>query len=50
MQVFELGKLLVHYKMMNQPGKKGVKTQSTTVTTLMEYLKTHRAVLVTGAV
>ena len=48
LQVYELGKLLVHYKMMKQPGKRGARTQSTTITTLVDYLQTHSAELVGG--
>jgi hypothetical protein len=46
LQVSELGKMLVHYKMMKQPGRKGAWTQSTTKSKLLEYLKLHSAVLV----
>ena len=47
--ISELGKLLVHYKMMRQPGRKGVWTQSTTKSKLVEYLKFHSAVLVNAS-
>jgi hypothetical protein len=47
--IFELGKMLVHYKSMKQPGQKGVWTQSTTKSKLVEYLKFHSAVLVTAS-
>ena len=46
MLISELGKMLVHYKSMKQPGQKGVWTQSTTKNKLVEYLKFHSAVLV----
>ena len=49
LQVYELGKMLVHYKIMKEPGKRGARTQSTTIVTLVEYLKSHSAVLVNGA-
>ncbi len=48
-QIAELGKMLVHYKMMKQPGRKGVWTQSTTKSKLVEYLKFHSAVLVNAS-
>ena len=47
--ISELGKMLVHYKSMKQPGQKGVWTQSTTKSKLVEYLKFHSAVLVTAS-
>ena len=47
--IFELGKMLVHYKSMKQPGQKGVWTQSTTKSKLVEYLKFHSAVLVNAS-
>jgi len=47
--IFELGKMLVHYKSMKQPGRKGVCTQSTTKSKLVEYLKFHSAVLVNAS-
>ncbi len=48
LQVSELGKMLVHYKMMRQPGQRAVLTQSTTQIKLAEYLKCHKAVLVSA--
>ena len=47
--IFELGKMLVHYKSMKQPGQRGVWTQSTTKNKLVEYLKLHSAVLVNAS-
>jgi hypothetical protein len=47
--ISELGKILVHYKSMKQPGQKGVWTQSTTKSKLVEYLKFHSAVLVNAS-
>ena len=47
--ISELGKILVHYKSMKQPGQKGVWTQSTTKNKLVEYLKFHSAVLVNAS-
>jgi hypothetical protein len=48
-QISELGKMLVHYKIMKQPGRKGGWTQSTTISKLVEYLKFHSAVLVNAS-
>lgn len=47
--IAQLGKMLVHYKSMKQPGRKGVWTQSTTKSKLVEYLKFHSAVLVNAS-
>jgi hypothetical protein len=44
-QVWHIGKRLVDYKMMKEPGKKAVRTQATGIGTLQEYLKAHKAVL-----
>ena len=44
-QVWHIGKLLIEYKMMKEPGKKAVRTQTTAIDTLGKYLKTHKAVL-----
>ena len=44
-QVWHIGKLLIDYKMMKEPGKKAVRTQTTAIDTLGKYLKTHKAVL-----
>jgi hypothetical protein len=44
-QIFDIGKTLVDYKMTKQPGNKAVRTQATTIDTLKEYLKTQKAVL-----
>jgi len=43
--IWHIGKRLIDYKMMNQPGPKAVRTQATGIDTLNEYLKTHKAVL-----
>jgi hypothetical protein len=45
-QIYQVGKQLVDYKMMKRPGAQAVRTQATTIDTLQEYLKTHKAVLV----
>lgn len=47
-QVVELGKRLIHYKMMAQPGETWVKTQMSSIGTMWHYLKTRRAQLVKG--
>ena len=44
-QIWDIGKRLIDYKMMKEPGKKGVRTQATSIHTLEEYLKTQMAVL-----
>ena len=45
--IVELGKILIHYKMMKQLGQSPVKTQMSTVDTMGTYLKSNRARLVT---
>jgi hypothetical protein len=44
-QIWHIGKRLIDYKMMKELGKKAVKTQTTAIETLNEYLKAHKAVL-----
>jgi len=44
-QIWHIGKRLIDYKMMKEPGKKAVRTQATGIGTLEEYLKTQKAVL-----
>jgi len=44
-QIWHIGKRLIDYKMMKQPGKKAVQTQSTGIHTLEEYLQNQKAVL-----
>ena len=44
--IWHVGKRLVDYKMMKQPGRKAVRTHATGIDTLQEYLKTQKAVLV----
>jgi len=46
-QIVELGKLLIHYKMMKELGQPRVRTQMSTINTMGIYLKTNRARLVT---
>lgn len=45
-QIVELGKTLIQYKMLRQQGQKAVKTQMTGISTLEDYLKTNAAELV----
>jgi len=45
-QIAELGKRLIHYKMMSRPGETGVKTQMSGIETMWGYLKTRHAELV----
>ncbi|SPE53430.1 hypothetical protein SBV1_1710061 [Verrucomicrobia bacterium] len=47
-QIVELGKRLIHYKMMTQPGETGVRTQMSGIETMLVYLKTRHAELVKG--
>ena len=44
-QIWDIGKRLIDCKRMKEPGKRGVKTQATSIDTLTEYLKTQKAVL-----
>jgi len=44
-QVWHIGKRLIDYKMMREPGQKAVRTQATGIDTLKTYLKDHAAVL-----
>jgi predicted DNA-binding protein (UPF0251 family) len=45
-RIVELGKRLIHYKMMTQPSEAGVRTQISAKDTLWGYLKSRRAKLV----
>ena len=44
-QVGRIGKLLIDYKVMREPGRRGVRTQATAINTLKTYLKDNAAVL-----
>ena len=44
-QIWDIGKRRIDYKMMKEPGKKAVRTQATSIHTLEEYLNTQKAVL-----
>ena len=44
-QIRDIGKRLIDYRMMKEPGRRAVRTQATTIDTLKEYLKTQKAVL-----
>ena len=44
-RIWHIGKRLIEYKMMREPGMKAVKTQMTAIETLTEYLNVHEAVL-----
>ena len=46
-QIVELGKLLIHYKMMKQLGQMQARTRMSTIDTMGSYLKSNRARLVT---
>jgi hypothetical protein len=46
LQISELGKLLVHYRMMKQPGKRGARRHSIGIDKLEAYLRTNKALLV----
>jgi len=45
-QIVELGKRLIHYKMPRQLGQRAVKTHTVGIETLESYLKTNQARLV----
>ena len=45
-QIRDVGKKLIDYKMMKEPGKKAVRTQATGIDTLKDYLKDNAAVLI----
>jgi hypothetical protein len=45
-QVSSIGKRLIEYKMMRQPGQKAVRTQATGIDTLRTYLLDNAATLV----
>ncbi len=48
-QIWHIGKRLVDYKMMKQPGRKAVRTHATGIDTLRGYLKIQRGVLVNAS-
>jgi len=48
-QIWHIGKRLIEYKMMKEPGMKAVKTQTTAIETLTEYLKAQKAVLIVAS-
>jgi hypothetical protein len=48
-EIWHVGKRLVAYKMMKQLGRKAVRTQTTAIDTLKEYLKTQKAMLVNAS-
>jgi hypothetical protein len=48
-QIVELGKRLIHYKMMKQLGQMRVKTQMSGIESMGLYLKNNRARLVSKA-
>jgi len=48
-QIVELGKRLIHYKMPRQLGQRAVKTHTVGIETLESYLKTNQARLVHGS-
>ena len=45
-QIFHVGKRLIDYKMMKEPGQRLRRTQATGIGTLQDYLKTQKAMLV----
>ena len=45
-QIVEMGKRLIHYKMPRELGQRAVKTHTVGIETLASYLKTNRARLV----
>ena len=46
--IVELGKRLIHYKMSNSRQSRAVPVKMSSIDTVQNYLKSHRAVLVTG--
>jgi hypothetical protein len=48
-EIWHVGKRLIDYKMMKEPGQRLRRTQATGIGTLQEYLKTHKAVLVSAS-
>ena len=48
-QIWHIGKRLIDYKMMKEPGKKAVRTQATRIDTLEEYFRIQKAVLVNAS-
>jgi hypothetical protein len=47
-RITEIGKTLISYKMMKQPGQRGVRIQMTDIGSLTAYLKKNAARLVKG--
>jgi hypothetical protein len=47
--IAQLGKVLVHYKMMKQPGQRAVRTQLSGIADFQAYLKANKAQLVRSA-
>ena len=45
-QIVEMGKRLIHYKMPRELGQRAVKTHTVGIETLASYLKTNRARLI----
>jgi len=45
-QIVELGKMLIHYKMMKELGRMQTRTRMSTIDTMGIYLKSNRARLV----
>ena len=48
-QIWHIGKRLIDYKMMKQPGQKAVRAQATSIETLKMYLQTQKAVLASAS-
>jgi hypothetical protein len=48
-QIWHIGKRLIDYRMLKQLGQKAVRTQTTAIDTLNEYLKFHSAVLINAS-
>ncbi len=46
MQIVELGKRLVHYKVLKQPGQRAVRTRMSGIAAFEAYLNEHAAKLV----
>ena len=48
-EIWHVGKRLIDYKMMKEPGQRAVRTQATGIDTLAKYLRNQKAVLVNAS-
>jgi hypothetical protein len=47
-QIARVGKTLAEYKMLRKPGQRAVQSQMGNIESVMDYLKSNKAVLVDG--